>query len=119
MATKFEPDEKLTSIQGTPYYLAPEVIKACYDSKADIWSCGVLLYILLSGKPPFKGKDIMEVLKAIISHELKFNGNKWEGLSSEVITFVKTLMQPEPENRPTAKQCLKMKWFKSLSTSQE
>jgi len=50
---------------GTPYYIAPEVINQRYDEKCDIWSVGVILYIMLSGKPPFNGKDDDDILHKV------------------------------------------------------
>jgi|TARA_B110000967_G_scaffold172594_1_gene183707 calcium-dependent protein kinase len=52
---------KLSTIHGTSYYIAPEVLKKNYDEKCDVWSIGVILYILLSGKPPFDGKSDNEI----------------------------------------------------------
>lgn len=63
MASKYNPEKKLSHIQGTPYYIAPEVLMNSYDSKADIWSVGVLLYILLTGTPPFKASTLKEIFK--------------------------------------------------------
>lgn len=51
---------------GTPYYIAPEVLKKKYDEKCDIWSIGIILYILLTGAPPFNGKNEQEIYKKIL-----------------------------------------------------
>lgn len=53
----FNSDTYLTDFVGTPYYIAPEIISKKYNEKCDIWSCGVILYILLCGSPPFNGKN--------------------------------------------------------------
>ena len=58
ISCKIQPQEKLRISFGTPYYMAPEVFRQNYTEKCDIWSCGVILYIILSGIPPFNGKNI-------------------------------------------------------------
>lgn len=55
----------MKTTHGTPYYIAPEVINQRYDEKCDIWSVGVILYIMLSGKPPFNGKDDDDILHKV------------------------------------------------------
>lgn len=72
MASKYEPDQKLKHIQGTPYYIAPEVLKNSYDSKADIWSLGVLIFILLTGTPPFRASTLKEIFNKILKGKVDF-----------------------------------------------
>ena len=61
------------TILGTPYYVAPEILKGEYDEKCDIWSIGALTYLMLCGDPPFIGSSNNEIFKKIIKNELKFN----------------------------------------------
>lgn len=60
---------------GTAYYIAPEVLNHNYNEKCDIWSCGVILYILLSGYPPFNGRDDQEIIAAVRKIKFNYNGN--------------------------------------------
>jgi len=65
---------KMRQKYGTPYYIAPEVLNKCYDEKCDIWSCGVIMYIMLCGYPPFNGKDDDEIMNAVRKGVYNFKG---------------------------------------------
>lgn len=67
--------EKLTKKIGNSYYIAPEVLKRKYDEKADVWSCGIIMYMLLSGKAPYKGEDEKEILQSIEIGTFDYMGN--------------------------------------------
>jgi calcium-dependent protein kinase len=62
---KFSPEVKMNQTYGTAYYIAPEVLTTDYNEKCDVWSVGVILFILLSGRPPFDGKDDKEIVKKV------------------------------------------------------
>ena len=70
ISTRIGGNEVLKNTFGTPYYMAPEVIKKKYNEKCDVWSCGVIMYILLSGNPPFKGKSLEELQNKILKGQL-------------------------------------------------
>ena len=70
----FKSRAKLTGFAGTPYYMSPEVIEGRYTEKCDLWSCGVILYVLLCGYPPFNGKDDRSIFEAIRKGKFKYDG---------------------------------------------
>jgi len=80
---KYDPNKKMDQTFGTPYYIAPEVLGGCYDAKCDMWSCGVILYILISGKPPFDGKDDKEILAKVKRGVADYSGTLWTKVSKE------------------------------------
>ena len=72
-----------TDIVGSAYYVAPEVLRRAYSKEADIWSCGVMLYILLCGYPPFHGDNEKKIFEAVISKPVDFSSDPWPKISGE------------------------------------
>lgn len=81
-----------TNLVGTPYYIAPEVIKGQYDEKCDVWSIGVITYILLSGSPPFGGKNEKQIMANVKTGEYDFQGDAWKNVSDNAKDFVEKLL---------------------------
>jgi calcium-dependent protein kinase len=74
-AVKAGPEEVLRKRVGSPYYMAPEVLMEEYTMKCDVWSCGVILFVLLSGRPPFRGSTQAELFRKISQERVHFDGN--------------------------------------------
>ena len=110
---KVKKDEKLKSRLGTAYYIAPEVLGMCYDSKCDVWSCGVILYVLLFGIPPFNGKTDDEIFEKIKKGVFKFpdNGPK---VSDEAKRLVMRMLTKGPDMRPSGDDLLRDPWFEKM-----
>ena len=104
--------EKLKSRLGTAYYIAPEVLALNYDSKCDIWSCGVILFIFLYGFPPFNGKTDDEIFDKIKKGSFKFPDSP--KVSAEVKALITRMLTKDPEQRPSADELLKDAWFQKL-----
>jgi calcium-dependent protein kinase len=97
-------------VLGTAYYIAPEVLKGQYDEMCDIWSCGVITYILLSGEPPFPGGDDKEILKNVVLGKFGFTREVWKSRSQEAKQFIESMMKVKPTMRPTAQECMQHPW---------
>jgi serine/threonine protein kinase len=92
---------------GTPGYVAPEVVKReAYGPPVDMWACGVLLYIMLSGKMPFYGKDDSDCLRKIAAGQYSMPDREWKSISTDAKSLVKSLLQVVPEKRLTANAAL-------------
>jgi serine/threonine protein kinase len=97
---------------GSPGYVAPEILKKRnYGKKCDIFSAGVILYVLLSGRAPFAGKTTNEILIRNKECKIYFQDKYWKHVSREGIDCVLRLTEPDPENRPSAKHALKHPWL--------
>jgi len=97
LSSKFAEDEiSMHSIVGTPYYLAPEVLRKNYGKECDIWSLGVLLFVILSGNFPFKGKTHEEVFRKIIRGNYSFNSKYWNNVSREAKNLISNILIVDP-----------------------
>lgn len=103
--------KKLTEQIGTSFYIAPEVLKNGYNEKCDLWSCGVILYILLCGSPPFYGKNEKEIFKKILDGNFTFRHKIWNKISTEAKNLVLKLLQVNPTKRISAQEALDDVWF--------
>jgi len=110
----YSPNTKMNQKFGTPYYIAPEVLKRKYTEKCDIWSCGVILYILLCGYPPFNGDNDKIIMDKVAIGKLEFNQAEWQSVSEEAQKCIKKMMEYDPNNRYSAQQALNDPWFKMI-----
>jgi len=101
----------MASIVGTPYYVAPEVLRKKYDNKCDLWSVGVICYILLSGHPPFNGADNKKVHDAVWKGQYSFPASEWSDTSKEARDFIRWFLQKDTQKRMTLQQALHHPWI--------
>eukprot|EP00331_Platyophrya_macrostoma_P013432 CAMPEP_0176433598 /NCGR_PEP_ID=MMETSP0127-20121128/16129_1 /TAXON_ID=938130 /ORGANISM="Platyophrya macrostoma, Strain WH" /LENGTH=376 /DNA_ID=CAMNT_0017816079 /DNA_START=18 /DNA_END=1145 /DNA_ORIENTATION=+ len=105
-------DETLHTKKGTPFYIAPEVIKGSYDHRCDYWSLGIMMHELLVGKFPFGGDTTPVVLRKILKSKLKLEGNEWMTISSDAKDLLERLLTKDPKHRITAAEALNHTWIK-------
>lgn len=102
-------------LRGTIGYMSPELILNGYSSKAaDIFAAGVVLYILLSGHPPFYSKSNREVLEKTARGQYRMDGSEWEGVSEEAKDLIRKMLVVDPAKRITADEVLKHPWLTNL-----
>ncbi|CAN6298218.1 unnamed protein product [Urochloa humidicola] len=109
----FRPGERFTEIVGSPYYMAPEVLRRNYGPEVDIWSAGVILYILLCGVPPFWAETEQGVARAILRGSLDLQREPWPRISERAKSLVRQMLQMDPRKRPTAQQVLEHPWVQN------
>jgi len=111
LSKRFSPGDFASTKAGTPYYVAPEVLEGRYGEKSDVWSIGVIMYILLCGSPPFSGNETVAVLDAVKRARPKFDKKEWKGICPEAKQLLKGLLTKDPNSRPSAAICLKHAWI--------
>ena len=102
--------KRMTTKVGTIYYMSPEVIKGNYDEKCDIWACGVILYTLLAGYPPFNGQTDKDIYNMISKMSFDFEQPVWKGVSKYAKELIKKMLSPA-KSRYTAEEVLNSKWL--------
>jgi calcium-dependent protein kinase len=116
MSRKFTPGKPMTTRVITPYYVSPDVLSGSYSEACDIWSLGVIFYILFCGSPPFfskydgrKGDE--DIFRKVKRGEYTFDSSEWKHVSMEARNFVADILNPNPKKRPTAAQLLEHHWL--------
>ena len=102
---------ELKSFVGTPDYVAPEVLQGGYGPKCDLWSVGVILYVMLSGKLPFAGNSVNEIYARILSGEFTTNTDVWRNINPWAIDLLLKLLVVNPQKRLSAEEALEHEWF--------
>lgn len=110
LAAKVQADNKHSKV-GTPLFVAPEVLSGVYDAQCDMWSCGVILYMLLSGHAPFIGDTDKEVVRAVRKGTYHFPYSEWGRVSREAKQLVRALLRLDPNDRLLPQQALKHRWI--------
>ena len=98
------PRESMRQVVGSAYYTAPEVLKADYDQRCDVWSLGVIAYMLLTGVPPFNGDSSEKIHNLILTAEVDFSGRVFQKASPSTVEFVKMMLTKDPNARLTIEQ---------------
>ncbi|KAG0590218.1 hypothetical protein M758_1G080200 [Ceratodon purpureus] len=108
-----KPDERLNDIVGSAYYVAPEVLHRSYSMEADVWSIGVITYILLCGSRPFWARTESGIFRAVLRADPSFEEAPWPSVSPEAKDFVKRLLNKDMRKRMTAAQALTHPWIRN------
>ncbi|XP_062201600.1 CDPK-related kinase 3-like [Phragmites australis] len=106
------PDERLNDIVGSAYYVAPEVLYRSYSTEADMWSIGVITYILLCGSRPFWARTESGIFRSVLRADPNFDDVPWQSASPEAKDFVKRLLNKDYRKRMTAAQALSHPWLR-------
>ena len=114
----FKDGDELTDMVGSPYYVAPEVLRRKYGRECDMWSAGVILYILLGGLPPFWGNNEKEIFDSIMKGKVDFSEDPWPEISHSAKDLVKRLLTHNRAERLTVTQALAHPWLKQGGASE-
>jgi len=117
ISKRFSPGQEMKTMLGTPNYLAPEVLLSKYTEKADIWSIGIIAYIMLSGQQPFSGNANSEILAQVKAAKIDLESGQWYYISSEAKSVMRLLLEKDPGKRPAAVTALQHSWLQPSSSA--
>jgi serine/threonine protein kinase len=109
-----EEEPPMTNPVGTAYYMSPELLKGRYDRSTDLWSIGIVSYILLCGYSPFSGDTDEDIFDSIRRGHIEYHARAWSDKSDEARDFIRCLLRRDPRKRYTAKQALMHPWVAKL-----
>ncbi|XAR73072.1 Non-specific serine/threonine protein kinase [Bertholletia excelsa] len=107
----FKPGQVFTDVVGSPYYVAPEVLLKHYGPEADVWTAGVILYILLSGLPPFWAETQQGIFDAVLKGHIDFESEPWPRISESAKDLIRKMLSSRPSERLTAHEVLCHPWI--------
>ncbi|OMJ75322.1 hypothetical protein SteCoe_25556 [Stentor coeruleus] len=111
-----DPTKNLNGCFGSAYYVAPEVLQGEYNEKCDIWSCGVIMFILLTGKPPYQGSDPKLILHMVKTCPIQITPDKLPGVSPEALNLLTKMLEINPKLRISAKDAVNHTWISNHKT---
>ena len=113
LSTFYKEGDRFKELVGSAYYVAPEVLNKDYDEKADVWSAGVICFIMLSGSPPFWSYPETEqgIFASILKGKVDFSHAPWPSVSDAAKETVRKLLTYDPKQRPTAAEALQLPWI--------
>lgn len=107
----YKPGQTFHEVVGSPYYVAPEVLCKVYGPEVDVWSAGVILYILLSGVPPFWAETESGIFRQILHGKLDFQSDPWPSISDSAKDLVQKMLERDPKKRISAHEVLCHPWI--------
>ncbi|CAL8471619.1 g11161 [Coccomyxa elongata] len=110
-ASQLEAGKTLRDMVGSSFYIAPEVLRGKYGFAADVWSAGVIVYIMLSGLPPFWGPNTRETFDNILTARPRLDGELWDVVSEAGKDFIRRVLDKNPETRLTVAEALAHPWI--------
>jgi len=120
IAAFIKPDGDFRTKTGTPFYVAPEVVASSwprYGQECDLWSCGVIMYVLLCGRLPFKGHNDVSTLQKVVQGKFSFPSDHFSNVSEAAKGVIKRLLVKDRMKRMTSEQALKNPWITNMAPS--